>query len=44
MSFEQWIEKLKRQNPHLNWDSMSEHTIRELREVYEDAIVEKGEE
>lgn len=37
-TFEDWLNHLKEINPHLQWDSMNDHYIQELRETYEDSI------
>lgn len=34
-TFEQWIEKLKKKNPNLDWDTMHTSVLAELRDVYE---------
>ena len=43
LTFEGWIEKLKKKNPNLNWDLMTEATINELRDTYEGSKNEKNE-
>ena len=37
LTFEKWIEKLKKKNPQLDWGLMTKATINELRATYESA-------
>lgn len=35
LTFEEWIERLKKDNPSLEWGLMSEGTMATLRETYD---------
>jgi len=43
LTFEEWVERLKKKDPNLNWELMTEATIAELRDTYETANVAKEE-
>jgi hypothetical protein len=36
MTFDEWLEKLKKQNPSLDWDNMDENIIAELKADHEE--------